>query len=233
MDSKKPIATKDGYSELRKSDLAQLAKELGLFESSGELASFLSEYEDGRITKNTIINGLRRVEKKNGPILEQLLQKNEARLIVYNSYEYSKPPSMYDDLLPSRYILNIDKLNRVREAGIVLPVKPYFDFNNFEDHMPTDGKDDSWLLPEGWITGLESRVGGMYRFLCVSCMDDLIQCDCKSTNDYVVSFLQNVLMEAGYNKKQSFVWSLRLRFPETKFTSSPLHDDTLKFIKFF
>lgn len=231
MDSKKPIATKDGYSELRKSDLAQLAKELGLFESSGELASFLSEYEDGRITKNTIINGLRRVEKKNGPILEQLLQKNEARLIVYNSYEYSKPPSMYDDLLPSRYILNIDKLNRVREAGIVLPVKPYFDFNNFEDHMPTDGKDDSWPLPEGWITGLESRVGGMYRFLCVSCMDDLIQCDCKSTNDYVVSFLQNVLMEAGYNKKQSFVWSLRLRFPETKFTSSPLHDDTLKFIK--
>ena len=44
MDSTKPIATKDGYSALRKSDLAQLAKELGLFESSGELASFLSEY---------------------------------------------------------------------------------------------------------------------------------------------------------------------------------------------
>ena len=64
MDSKKPIATKDGYSELRKGDLAQLANELGLFESGGELASFLGEYEDGRITKNTIISGLRRVEKK-------------------------------------------------------------------------------------------------------------------------------------------------------------------------
>lgn len=231
MDSTKSIATKDGYSELRKSDLAQLAKELGLFESSGELASFLSEYEDGRITKSTIINGLRRVEKKNGPILKQLLQKEEARLIVYNPLEYSKPPSMYDDLLPSRYILNIDKLKRVREAGIVLPIKPYFDFNNFEKHMPTDGKDTSWPIPEGWITGLESRTGGMYRFLCVSCQDDLIQCDCKSTNDYVVSFLQNVLIEAGYNKKESFVWSLRLRFSETKFTSSPLHDVTLKLIK--
>lgn len=229
MDSK---ATKDGYSKLRKSDLARLAKELGLFESSGELASFLSEYEDGRITKNTIINGLHSVEKKNGPILKQLLQKEEARLIVYNPLEYTKPPSMYDDLLPSRYILNIEKLNRVREAGIVLPGKPHFDFNNFEKHMPTDDKDTSWPLPEGWITcSVESRWWGNYRFLCASCWEDLIQCDCKSTNDYVVSFLQNVLIEAGYNKKESFVWSLRLRFSETKFTSSPLHDDALKFIK--
>jgi len=226
-----PTATKDGYSALPKSDLANLAKELGLFEHSGELAWLSDEYDDGRITKNAIINGLLRVEARYGPILQHL-QLQDSRLIIFDPIDVPNNAlqPMYDEFLPSRYTMNIDKLNRLREAEIILPAKPYFDFNNFEKHMPDEGS--HWPLPEGWITGLISSTGGTSRFLCSTCWGDLIGCDCKSNNDYIVAFLRKFLMEAGYNKKQSFFWSLRLRFIETKPVGSvPENTDLLKFIE--
>jgi len=224
MSSEIPTATKDGYSALSKSDLAQFAKELGLFEQGRVPASLSGGYDNERTTKNAIINGLRNIEVRFGPILRHL-RLEDSRLVVYNPLECLKPPSMYDDLLPSRHTMNSVKLNRLREAEIILPSKPHFDFNN--GVRPTDVA-SGWPLPQEWITGL----GRSYRFLCSTCSDDLMGCDCKSTNDYVVAFLRKFLMKEGYGKGESFLWSLKLRFPETKLIeANSVKADSIKFIE--